>query len=148
MTLVRSPTLRVVLIALHQGTVIPSHQAEGPITVQVLEGQMKCSAAGQVVTLGTGQMLTLHSGLPHVVEAVKETAFLLILTTRRHTPRSDSGTGLTQWSPKGNRVMGKTPPYLDPNSHEALYEVDVGVVDMIDQLQTIPDEHDQDALNC
>lgn len=86
MTLVRSPTLRVVLIALHQGTVIPSHQAEGPITVQVLEGQITCSAAGQVVTLRTGQMLTLHSGLPHVVEALKETAILLTVTTEATHP--------------------------------------------------------------
>lgn len=41
--------------------------------------------------------------------------------------------------------MGKTPPYLDPNSHEARYEVDVAVVDTIDQLQTVPDGHDQSA---
>ncbi len=81
LTLVRSPMLRVVLIALHEGTVIPSHQAEGSITVQVLEGRIKFTAAGQIVTLGKGQMLTLHSGLPHVIEAVKESAFLLTVAT-------------------------------------------------------------------
>lgn len=77
MTLVRSPKLRVVLVALHKGTVIPSHHAEGPITIQVLEGQIKFTAAGQIVTLGTSQMLSLASELQHTVEAVEESAFLL-----------------------------------------------------------------------
>lgn len=42
-------------------------------------------------------------------------------------------------------MMGQTPPYLDSNSHEARYEVDVGVADMKEQLQVIPDEHDRDV---
>lgn len=77
MTLVRSPKLQVVLVALHEGTVMPSHHAEGPITVQVLEGQIKFTAAGQIVTLGKSQMLSLASGIQHTVEAVEESAFLL-----------------------------------------------------------------------
>ena len=37
-TLLKGHRLRVVLVAMHAGTVIPSHQADGPISLQVIEG--------------------------------------------------------------------------------------------------------------
>ena len=37
-TLLKTQAMRVVLVAMHAGTVIPTHRAEGPIAVQPLEG--------------------------------------------------------------------------------------------------------------
>ncbi len=86
MTLLKTQEMRVVLVALHAGTVIPSHKADGPISVQAIEGQIKFSAVSQTVTLRKGQMLTLQSGLPHSVEAVEESAFLLTVASESAPP--------------------------------------------------------------
>ena len=79
MTLHKGPGLRIVLIVMHANTTIPSHHADGPISVQVLEGGLTFRAAAHVVTLRAGQLLTLSAGIPHVVEAQEESAFLLTL---------------------------------------------------------------------
>ena|SRR5262245_5032991 len=86
MTLLKGQGLRVVLVAMRAGTVIPSHRAEGPLSLQVVEGTLKFIAAPQEVTLGEGQVLTLQAGIPHRVEAIEESAFLLTLATETPSP--------------------------------------------------------------
>jgi quercetin dioxygenase-like cupin family protein len=81
MTLYKGPGLRIVLIAMHANTTIPSHRADGPISVQVLEGVLTFRAEAHAVTLRAGQILTLLAGIPHVVEAEAESAFLLTMGT-------------------------------------------------------------------
>jgi quercetin dioxygenase-like cupin family protein len=81
MTLYKGPGLRIVLIAVHANTTIPSHRADGPISVQVLEGVLTFRAEAHAVTLRAGQLLTLSAGIPHVVEAEEESAFLLTMGT-------------------------------------------------------------------
>ena len=81
MTLHKAPGLQVVLIAMHANTTIPSHRAAGPISVQVLEGRLTFRTEGHHVRLSPGQMLTLHPGLSHTVEAIEESAFLLTMGT-------------------------------------------------------------------
>jgi len=80
MTLTKSHGLRVVLVAMHGGARIPPHRAPGPITVQVIEGTLTLSTKTQHVRLRAGQLLVLHSGVFHVVEAEQECAFLLTLS--------------------------------------------------------------------
>ena len=86
MTLLKGQGLRVVLVAVRAGTTIPSHRADGPLSLQVVEGTIKFSAASQEVTLGEGQVLTLQAGIPHSVEAIEESAFLLTLATETPSP--------------------------------------------------------------
>lgn len=86
MTLLKSQGLRVVLVALHAGTAIPSHQADSPISLQVLEGVLSCSTDAQTVTLSQGQLLTLHAGIPHAVEAGETSVFLLTVATEAQHP--------------------------------------------------------------
>jgi quercetin dioxygenase-like cupin family protein len=86
MTLLKGQGLRVVLVAMHAGTNVPSHQADGPISVQVLAGVIRFSAEAQTVTLTPGQLLTLHAGIPHAMEAVEEAAFLLTIATETPHP--------------------------------------------------------------
>lgn len=81
MTLYKGPGLRIVLIAMHAHTIIPSHHADGPISVQVLEGVLTFRAEVQAVTLRDGQLLSLSAGIPHVVAAAEESAFLLTMGT-------------------------------------------------------------------
>jgi len=80
-TLYKGEGLRVVLVAMRIGTTIPSHRADSPMSLQVIEGVLKFSADAQTVTLRHGQLLTLHSGMPHAVEAVEESVFLLTVAT-------------------------------------------------------------------
>jgi quercetin dioxygenase-like cupin family protein len=86
MTLLKGRGLCVVLAAMHAGTSVPSHQADGAISFQVLAGVIRFSAAAQTVTLNPGQLLTLHAGIPHAMEAVEEAAFLLTIATETPHP--------------------------------------------------------------
>lgn len=80
-TVFKTNGLRIVLIALHEGAEMAKHTANGHISLQVLEGQIKFTTDLQSVALNKGQMLALHERIPHSVLAIKETIFLLTLTT-------------------------------------------------------------------
>lgn len=78
-TLFKSDNMRIVLIALHTGAEMKTHTAPGIISVQVLEGHITFRTEQQSAGLGEGQMLALHSGIPHSVFADAESVFLLTL---------------------------------------------------------------------
>jgi quercetin dioxygenase-like cupin family protein len=80
-TVFKTNGLRIVLIALHEGSEMARHTADGIIAVQVLEGQIQFNTDQQSVELGKGQMLALHERIPHSVKAIQETTFLLTLTS-------------------------------------------------------------------
>ena len=80
-TVFKTSGLRIVLVALHEGAEMARHTADGIISVQVLEGQLQFNTDEQSVELNKGQMLALHELIPHSVKAIKETIFLLTLTT-------------------------------------------------------------------
>ena len=80
-TVFKTNGLRIVLIALHEGAEMARHTANGIISLQVLEGQLQFNTDTQSVELNKGQMLALHERIPHSVRAIKETIFLLTLTT-------------------------------------------------------------------
>ena len=81
MTVYKTNGMRIVLIALHEDAILKKHTADGIISVQVLEGEIIFSTDGQPVVIKQGQMIALHKGLPHSVKAIKESVFLLTLTT-------------------------------------------------------------------
>ncbi len=80
-TIYKTNGLRIVLLALHEGAELKKHKAEGNISVQVLEGEIKFNTDDESVQLIKGNMIALHKGLPHSVQAIKESVFLLTLTT-------------------------------------------------------------------
>jgi len=80
-TVFKTNGLRIVVIALHKGAEMARHTADGIISVQVLEGELQFNTGRESVELVAGQMLALHESIPHSVIAVKETVFLLTLTT-------------------------------------------------------------------
>lgn len=79
LTLVKGPELRVVLMVVRAGSGLAEHRAPGPITVHVLEGEIRFSSGDEVVYLRAGELLTLPSRQPHAVEAVHDTTFLLTI---------------------------------------------------------------------
>lgn len=80
-TVFKTNGLRIVLIALHQGSEMARHIAEGIISVQVLKGQIQFMTDQKTVELSEGQMLALHERIPHSVKALQESIFLLTLAT-------------------------------------------------------------------
>ena len=78
-TLAKYPDLRVVLIAMNAGGRLEKHQTEGRISVQALEGRIRFSTAERSVELAAGQMLTLERDIPHDVEGLVDSAFLLTI---------------------------------------------------------------------
>ena len=80
-TVFKTDGMRIVLIALHKGAEMARHTADGLISVQVLEGQMQFNTDGKSVELSKGQMLALHERIPHSILAIRESVFLLTLTT-------------------------------------------------------------------
>lgn len=80
-TVYKTPGMRIVLIALHKDAELKRHNAEGIISVQVLDGEINFGTDDAEVHLKSGQMIALHKGLYHSVKAIKESVFLLTLTT-------------------------------------------------------------------
>jgi quercetin dioxygenase-like cupin family protein len=78
-TLVEQPGLRVVLSALHAGTHVREHRTDGWVTIQTLEGHIRVAAQGETLDLPEGRILALESGVPHDVEAIEQSAFLLTI---------------------------------------------------------------------
>lgn len=79
MTLYKTNGMSVVLIALHEDTLIKKHTNDGIICVQVLEGEINFITDEQQVVLKKNQMISLHKGIAHSVAAIKESVFLLTL---------------------------------------------------------------------
>ncbi len=78
-TLVKYDNLRVVLMALKAGARVPEHQARGRLSIQTIAGHIRVRADGRTFDLPTGTLLALDQDLPHDVEALEESAFLLTI---------------------------------------------------------------------
>lgn len=88
-TLVKYPDLRVVLTALKAGERLPGHQTDGRISIQAIAGHIQVRALGRTFDLRVGGLLALDQALPHDVEAIEESAFLLTIAW----PGNRSGAG-------------------------------------------------------
>jgi quercetin dioxygenase-like cupin family protein len=83
MTLFQRPPVTQVLFAFEEGGRMPSHQADGLVTIHVLEGRLTVQAEGQAHHLTPGGMLILRPGVPHDVQAVQASAMLLTVHMER-----------------------------------------------------------------
>jgi quercetin dioxygenase-like cupin family protein len=79
-TLLRDGPLRVTLVVLGPGGEIPEHQAEGPITVQVVQGRIRLGAGDEEYHIGPGQLLTAGPGVRHRVASDQGGVFLLTVS--------------------------------------------------------------------
>jgi quercetin dioxygenase-like cupin family protein len=78
-TLVKYEDLRIVLTALKAESRIPGHQTEGRISIHTVAGHLKVRAQGRTFDLPAGKLLALDQRLPHDVEALEDSAFLLTI---------------------------------------------------------------------
>lgn len=82
-TIFKTDVMRVVLVAMHQGSEMRQHTTAGVISVQVLEGQISFRTGMDTAELGVGQMAALHANIPHSVYANEESLFLLTVARQQ-----------------------------------------------------------------
>jgi quercetin dioxygenase-like cupin family protein len=78
-TLIKEGPLRVTLVALAPGGVLAEHQASGPISVQVLSGQIRFRVGEEEWMLEEGDLLSLGAAISHSVDAEQRSVFLLTM---------------------------------------------------------------------
>jgi quercetin dioxygenase-like cupin family protein len=78
-TLVKFDDLRIVLMVLKARSRIPGHQTEGRISIHAVAGHIQVRAQGRTFDLPSGRLLALDRRVPHDVEAVEDSAFLLTI---------------------------------------------------------------------
>lgn len=76
-TLVKEGALRVTVVTVTGGGRISEHQADGPVSVQVLSGSIRFLAGGTEHVLRPGSLLTLGRDVPHSVSSEEGGSFLL-----------------------------------------------------------------------
>ena len=79
-TLIKDGPLRATLVGLRAGGALAAHKADGPITVQVLEGTIEFEAEGESWSLDAGSLFALDAGLTHSVAAPAGGLFLLTVS--------------------------------------------------------------------
>lgn len=78
-TLIKTPTLRIVLVALARGKKLAEHSVDEPISIHVLDGRVRVDLPDRPIDHGAGRLMSLERGVPHDVRAVTDTAFLMTL---------------------------------------------------------------------
>jgi len=78
-TLIKYDDFRVVLTAAQAGVRIPEHKTDGRISVHVLSGHIQLRASGRTFSLRPGGLLAIDHGVPHELEALEESTFLLTI---------------------------------------------------------------------
>lgn len=79
-TLAKYADFRIVLVSMKAGTRMNQHHADGRISIQCLRGKVWIHLPSKPkAELIAGDLLVLDCGIPHDVEAVDESAFLLTI---------------------------------------------------------------------
>ena len=76
-TVFKSGTTTIVLSAMKEGAVIKDNTVNGYLTVQVLEGNIRVATLGGDVDMCDQQLIVFHPGVPHSIEARKDSVLLL-----------------------------------------------------------------------
>jgi quercetin dioxygenase-like cupin family protein len=78
-TLRNADDLRQVLLSFRPGGRLPDHHADGGVAIHVLDGEVAVAAGGSEYVLGPGDLLDLAPGLPHNLQARRESTVLLTI---------------------------------------------------------------------
>ncbi len=82
----KGPGLRAVVVCVQKGQGLPQHNAPGRFTLTMLQGRIRfiLEPQGQNVSteLAQGELLVLEEPLPHEVQALEDSAFLLTIAFR------------------------------------------------------------------
>jgi quercetin dioxygenase-like cupin family protein len=78
-TLVKQDGMSVVLSHLHAGGTLQEHAAQGPATVQVLDGRVRVQIGDETLDVPGGRLVAFDSGVRHSVEAIEDSTLLLTI---------------------------------------------------------------------
>ena len=78
-TLVKHDNLRVALTALDRGHHFPGHRTSGRISIQTVADHVTVHAGAETIDVPAGRLLVLDRDIPHDVEALVTSAFLLTI---------------------------------------------------------------------
>jgi quercetin dioxygenase-like cupin family protein len=79
-TLVKEGSLRLTLVGLASGGALDEHDAPGPITIHVLEGELELTAGGETGTYPAGALIAVDRRVRHAVRSERGALFLLTLS--------------------------------------------------------------------
>jgi len=89
-TLVKYNEFRIVLVRMKPGSYMSHHRAEGPISIQAIQGKIRVHLPeDRFEELEPGDLLSLERCLEHDVEAIEESAFLLTIAWPERTPANE-----------------------------------------------------------
>ncbi len=89
-TVLTADGVRIVLFAFDAGQVLTEHTAAMPVLLQVLDGRLRVSGAGETVELAPGGVIHLDTRVPHTVAAVEPSRLALTMIDSRARPVHDS----------------------------------------------------------
>lgn len=78
--LMEEPGYRMVLLNMRAGQLVPEHASKGMITVQAILGHITLFAGPFPDELYAGEIICLESGVPHRIEAIEDSALLVLST--------------------------------------------------------------------
>lgn len=85
-TLVKEGSLRLTLVGLAAGGGLDEHDAPGPISIHVVEGELELTAAGETRAYATGSLIALDRRVRHAVRSERGAMFLLTLSASGGDP--------------------------------------------------------------
>lgn len=78
-TVLKTDTLRVVLMVLKSGAKLQEHHADGRLILQVLEGEINFDAENARYKLKAGMLASVEARVPHAVAALNDAVLLLTI---------------------------------------------------------------------
>ncbi len=78
-TVLKTDTLRVVLMALKAGARLHEHHADGRLVLHVLEGEIELEVGNSKPRLSAGMLVSLEAMVPHSVAAIGDAVLLLTI---------------------------------------------------------------------
>jgi quercetin dioxygenase-like cupin family protein len=88
-TLAKNGRFRTTLVALSDGAEVGTHQADSPLSLQVLEGAVRFRAAGAEHTVPAGQLVFFAPGDAEDVRASGDASVLVTLSAEGDDHRHD-----------------------------------------------------------
>lgn len=79
-TLAKYPDFHVVLVLMKASTRMNKHHVDARISVHALEGRIRLSLPDEMVEVSAGELVALDYAIPHEVEALEESAFLITIS--------------------------------------------------------------------
>lgn len=78
-TLIKNGGLRIVLVEMREGSRLGWHRTTSRISIQVIAGAVSVLVPGTHHLVSAGQLLAIEGEIPHQVEALDHSTFLLTL---------------------------------------------------------------------